>query len=237
VLDKMPEPKKTDRRLLLAHLHERYRFELSRDKFILEYRRYPLPVLKQAETQLRSQLHRDDIRSLTRYFGAIVRSEMGVFRAAKTRRAHFEQRGNAAGIETERHANLRRSRLADPVAWLREAIEGLVSQWQPCEQQLLFGGVGAALGWMQQALRRIAVVHGDCAIADITNGVMNDCAQAHFGRLGQPGVDAIQALLQRELSAIAQPSKNPSCQAASTIATLWNTGRTKRPPAPNPLPI
>lgn len=225
------------RRLLLSHLHDIYRFELSRDKFIQEYRRYPLPVLKQAEKQLRSQLHRTDLRSLTRYFGAIVRNEMDAYRASKTRREHFEQRGNAANIETERHANLRRARLAAPVTWLREALEGLVSQWQPREQQLLFGGVGAALGWMQQALRRIAAVHGDCAFADIANGVMNDCAKVHFERLGQPGVDAIQALLQREISVIASPNQDPSCQSTPPLATLWNTGRTKRPPAPNPLPI
>jgi hypothetical protein len=66
---------------------------------------------------------------------------------------------------------------------------------------------------------------------------MSDCAQAHFRRLGQPGVDAIRALLHREISAIAPPDPNPSCQSAPPLATLWNTGRTKRPPAPNPLPI
>jgi len=225
------------RRLLLSHLHEIYRFEMSRDKFIHEYRRYPLFVLKQAEKQLRSQLHRDDIRSLTRYFGAIIRNEMDAYRASKTRRDHFEQRANIARVDTETHANLRRARLADPVAWLREALEGLVSQWQPREQQLLFGGVGAALGWMQQALRRIAIVHGDSAIADIANGVMNDCAQRHFGRLGHLGIDAIRALLAREISAIAPPNRDPTCQSSPPLATLWNTGRTKRPPAPNPLPI
>jgi hypothetical protein len=218
-------------------LHEVYRFELPREKFIHEYRRYPLPVLKQAEKQLRSQLHRADIRSLTRYFGAIVRNEMDAFRASRTRRDQFEQRANAAHTEAETHANLRRARLADPVAWLREAITALVSQWQPREQQLLFGGVGAALGWMQQALRRIAIVHDEAALADIANGVMNDCARAHFARLGQSGVDAIRALLQREISAIAPPNQNHTCQSAPLLATLWNTGRTKRPPAPNPLPI
>ena len=225
------------RRLLLAHLHEIYQFELPRDKFINGYRRYPLSVLKQAEKQLRSQLHRPDLRTLTRYFGAIVRNEMDAFRATKTRRDRFEQRGNAAILDAEKHAIMRRARLADPVAWLHEAIDGLISQWQPREQQLLFGGIGAAFGWMQQALRRIAIVHGNGALSDIANGVMNDCTQSHFRRLGQPGVDAIRALLLRELSVIAPPNPIPSCQSALPLATLWNTGRTKRPPAPNPLPI
>jgi len=225
------------RRLQLGHLHDIYLFELSRDKFIHAYRRYPLPVLQQAEKQLRSQLHRTDILSLTRYFGAIVRNEMDAYRAAKTRRERFEQRANTAHVEAETPAHLRRVRMADPVAWLREAITALVSQWQPREQQLLFGGVGAALGWMQQALRRIAIVHSDIALKDIATGVMNDCAQAHFHRLGQPGVDAIRALLLRELSAIAPPNQDSTCLSAPPLATLWNTGRTKRPPAPNPLPI
>jgi hypothetical protein len=225
------------RRLLLAHLHEIYRFELSRDKFIREYRRYPLSVLKQAEKQLRSQLHRTDLRALTRYFGAIVRNEMDTFRAAKTRRDRFEQRGNAANVDADKYAALRRARLVDPVAWLREALDGLVSQWQPREQQLLFGGIGAALGWMQQALRRMAIVHGDGVLSDIANGVMNDCARTHFQRLGQPGVDAIRALLLREITAVAPPNQDPTCQSAPPLATLWNTGRTKRPPPPNPLPI
>ena len=225
------------RRLLLAHWHEIYHFELPLVKFIHEYRRYPLPVLKQAESQLRSQLHRIDIRSLTRYFGAIVRNQMDAFRSCKARRDQFEQQCNTSVAQAQAHSRLRHARLADPVAWLREAIAGLVSQWQPREHQLLFGGVGAALGWMQAALRRIASVHGDPALVDIANGVMNDCARIHFARLGQPGVDAIRTLLQREISAIASPTQNPACHPTPPLATLWNTGRTKRPPAPNPLPI
>lgn len=225
------------RRLLLGHLHELYRFELPREKFLREYRRYPLPVLKRAEQQLRSQLHRSDIRSLTRYFGAIVRNEMDAFRSAKSRQDRTEQQAKSARDNAATHARLLRARMADPVAWLREAIAGLVSQWQPREQQLLFGGVGAALGWMQQALRRIAVLHGPLALADIANGVMNDCTQAHFSRLGRSGVEAIRALLLRETLAATKSNSGPTCRSTPPLATLWNTGRTKRPPAPNPLPI
>jgi hypothetical protein len=225
------------RRLLLTHLHEIYRFELPLVRFIHQYRRYPLPVLKQAESQLRSQLHRSDIRSLTRYFGAIVRNQMDAYRASKARRDHIEQQRKTAHADAQAHANQRRARLADPVSWLREAITGLISQWQPRQQQLLFGGAGAALGWMQAALRSIAHVHGDLALLDIATGVMNDCAQAHFATLGQPGADAIRALLQREISAITSCPKHPSCHQPPPLATLWTTGRTKRPPAPNPLPI
>lgn len=225
------------RRLLLTHMHEIYQFELPLTKFIHEYRRYPLPVLKQAESQLRSQLHRTDILSLSRYFGAIVRNEMDAYRASNARRDRFEQQCNTSDAQAAAYSRLRRARLADPVAWLREAIAGLVSQWRPREQHLLFGGEGAALGWMQAALPRIASAHGDAALVDIANGVMSDCARIHFGRLGQPGVDAIRTLLQRAISAIASPTQDPPCHPTPPLATLWNTGRTKRPPAPNPLPI
>jgi transposase InsO family protein len=225
------------RRLLLAHLHNIYRFELPLMKFIHEYRRYPLSVLQHAERQLRSQLHRTDICSLTRYFGAIVRNEMDAYRSSKARRDRLEQQCNTSDAQAEEHSRLRRTRLADPVAWLRESISGLVSQWQPREQQLLFGGVGAALGWMQAALRMIATVNGHAALVDIANGVMNECANSHFATLGQPGVDAVRTILSREISAITPPTPNPACNQPSPLGTLWNTGRTKRPPAPNPLPI
>jgi len=225
------------RRLLLTHWHDIYQFDLPLTKFIHEYRRYPLTVLKQAESQLRSQLHRIDIRSLTRYFGAIVRNEMDTYRASKARSDQLEKQCNDSDAMAAQHAALRRSRLADPVAWLREAIVGLVSQWQPREQQLLFGGQGAALGWMQGALSRILVIHGDVALLDIANGVMDECARAYFGRLGHPGVDAIRTLLQRQISTIIPSTPNSPCPPAPPLATLWNTGRTKRPPAPNHLPI
>jgi hypothetical protein len=39
------------------------------------------------------------------------------------------------------------------------------------------------------------------------------------------------------LSVLPQPAPNSPCAPSTPLATLWNTGRTKRPPAPNPLPI
>ena len=224
------------RRLLLGHLHEIYSFELPLAKFLREYCRYPLSVLQAAEKHLRAQLHRPDIRTLTRYFGAIVRNEMDAHRASKARRDRFEQRAQAACAEDAIHKSAQLARSADPVTWLREALGAMVCQWQPREQQLLFGGVGAALGWIQNALRGIARLHGTDTLADIAGGVMNDCAQANFERLGQPGVDAIRQLLQRELQALTPSNPNPACQKPHPLGTLWYTGRTKRPPAPNPLP-
>jgi hypothetical protein len=225
------------RRLLLTHLHQIYHFDLPITRFLQEYRRYPLPVLKQAELQLRSQLHRIDIRSLSRYFGAIVRNEMDAYRVSKSRRDRDQQQCAIADAQAHANRNLQRARLAHPISWLREALAGLVSQWQPREQHLLFGGLGAALGWMQAALRRIAIIHGHAVLVDIANGVMNDCAHVHAATLGQSGIDAIRTILHREISAVTSSTPDPACNPAPPLGTLWNTGRTKRPPAPNPLPI
>ena len=225
------------KRLLLKHLHELYHFDLPVSRFISAYRKYPLPVLKEAESKLRQQLHRADIRSLSRYFGAIVRATLDDYRTERTRRHHAAQQDAKVNGQLNQRATLHKSRAADPTAWLREALSGLVSQWLPREQQLLFGGDGAALGWMRGALIKLLVLHGHQGTTDIAMGFMDECARTYQDRLGQNGTEAIRTLLQRELSAL--PGTPPVCPGASNPppAILWNTGRTKRPPAPNPLSI
>ena len=134
------------KRLLLTHLHELYHFDLPITKFLRAYRRYPLAVLQQAESSLRSQCHRDDIRSLSRYFGAIVRDAFDRYQADRARRDHVDQQCADSHAQARRAAALRRTRLSDPIAWLREALCALAYQWLPAEQQLLFAGEGAGLG-------------------------------------------------------------------------------------------
>jgi transposase InsO family protein len=225
------------RRLLLAHLHDLYHFDQPLAQFIHVFRKYSLAVLKEAESKLRSQAPRDDIRSLSRYFGAIVRATSDEYRADRARRDRVDQQCVESAALAQQNAALHQARVANPVSWLREALTGLVSQWLPTERQLLCGGEGAALGWMRAALHRLLVLHGHDAILDIAHGVMDDCARTHHDRLGQPGADAIRALLKRELTALLRSTPNSSCPPTPSLATLWNTGRTRRPPAPNPLPI
>jgi hypothetical protein len=113
----------------------------------------------------------------------------------------------------------------------------LIAQWHPVEQQLLCGGEGAALGWLRGALRRLLVMHGDSAVTDIACGVLDDCTRVHHDRLGLQGAAVIGSLLRRELAAVHRSASKPSCGPHPSPATLWNTGRTRRPPAPIPLPI
>ncbi len=103
------------KRLLLTHWHELYEFDAPVSNFVREFRRYPLPVLKQAEAQLRSQLHRDDIRSLSRYFGAIVRGASDQYRAERARRERTDRDIAKSASRAEQDAVVRRARLADPV--------------------------------------------------------------------------------------------------------------------------
>jgi hypothetical protein len=120
---------------------------------------------------------------------------------------------------------------------LRDALNALAAQWLPEEQQLLFNGAGIGLGWMRGALRRLLLVHGHAATYDLAHGVMNDCARVHYDRLGQPGVDAIRALLERELDNLLQTTTHSGCSPGSSSDALWNIGRKQRPSAPNPLRI
>ena len=88
----------------------------------------------------------------------------------------------------------------------------------------------------------MVTVHGAAALQDLAHGVMYDFARAHHDRLGQQGVEAIEALLQRELRALpSDPRKQtpaPSgCPPEPSSAILWNIGQLLRPFAQNPLPI
>ena len=182
------------KRLLLTHLHELYHFDLPITKFLRAYRHYPLAVLKQADSGLRSQLHRDDIRSLSRYFGAIVRDAFDRYQADRARRDRVDQQCSDSHAQARRAAALRRARLSDPIAWLREALCALARQWLPAEQQLLFAGDGAGLGWLRGSLQQLLVTHGHQATLDIARAVADESLRAHHDRLGHAGADAIRAL-------------------------------------------
>ncbi|MFC1642697.1 hypothetical protein ACFL5O_08425 [Myxococcota bacterium] len=210
--------------------------------FIRMFRRYPLPVLKRAEASLRSQLHRDDIRSLSRYFGSLVRREHDLYWAERKRRERVERERAQAAAQAREQAALWRTRRTHPCQWLREALDALAVHWLPKEQQLLLGGLGIGTAWMPEALARIVTVHGATALPDLAHGVRYDFARAHHERLGPRGLEAIQAVLEKELPALPseprQQTPVPSgCSPGPSSATLWNIGQLLRPFAQNPLPI
>lgn len=225
------------RRLLLRHLHAVYAFEMRWPRFEREFVRYPLPVLREAETRLRPQLHRNDIRSLSRYFAALVRTVFAEYCAERRRLERDKQERDAA----ERHARsvdaLHARRRSDPSSWLHEALDALAAHWMPARGELLFGGEGLGLGWLRGALARLITMHGLPCATDLITGALSSFRLAYRDRLAESGIEAVAALVHRELvrhRKRSAPSK-PNCPPTQDSATLWNTGRTKRPPTPNHL--
>lgn len=225
------------KRLLLTEIHQMYEFDQPLKKFIHLFRRFPLSVLQEADSNLRPQLHRNDIRSLWRYFAAIVRTRHDEYWAERERQDRAKQDSEQSDAHAREQAAIRRRRLSDPSSWLREALNALAAQWLPKEQGLLFNGEGIGLGWMRGALPRMLTLHGHAAIHDLAHGIMNDCARAHRDRLGQRGVDAIRAVLERELQNLRQNPVHSGCSPGASSDILWNIGRKPRPSAPNPLRI
>jgi hypothetical protein len=184
------------KRLLLTHLHALYDFARPIQRFVRDLRRYPLEVLQDADRAFRSQAHRDDIRDRASYFGAIVRTCFDAWRTERTRQQHeLLQRDQRARGDAFVQAQQRAWR-ADPIQWLRDALDGLAAQWMPATGSLFAGGQGAALAWLEKSLELIA--QGP-APRPIALGVLYDFRRANVDRIGPQGLDAIEKILLREL--------------------------------------
>lgn len=230
----------TSRRMLLQHIHAIYQFDVPVSKFVRFFLRYPLAVLRDAETALRPQLHRNDIRSLFRYFAALVRSAFAEHCRERSRLEHEAQQQAASQAETARYHAQQQRWLDDPCSWLRDALDALASQWIPSTDSLLFGGEGLGLAWLRRALARLVVLHGLASTTDIVTGALADIQLRRRDRLGDHGLDAVGRLVRRELDRICaqrHATPNTHCPPSGNSATLWNIGQTSRPPPPNPLPI
>jgi hypothetical protein len=220
------------KRQLLEHLHEVYRMPGSRRRFVEAYRRYPLTVLHDTERAYAAQAHRDDIRAPMRYFAAIVRRFDEEHRRDRQRRHHDSDQQREIRRQHEAHAARRAAFDAEPLARLRHALELLAHQWLPATASLLLGGEGAGLGHLRGALRRLAELHPD-AIRDLALGAFDDFRLAFNDHVGPAGIDAIAALLARELHKV---SADQNCAAPAASAILARTGKKPRPP-PDRLPI
>jgi len=228
------------RRLLLRHLHTIYQFDMLPSAFERQFVRYPLVVLRDAETRLRPQLHRNDIRLLGRYFGAVVRNCFADYCADHARRQRDAREHAAATKDDRESAAVRQRRLSDPASWLREALDALASQWQPRNAVLLFGGVGLGLGWLRASLARLVARHGLLAATDTVIGALADLRLRRHDHLGDAGFQAVVSVVHRELARPGPHRRAPpstQCPPPANSATLWNIGRTTRPPAPAPLRI
>jgi len=137
-------------RLLLAHVHALYAFHASCTRFVDRFRRYPLDVLRSAEAALRKRLlvvGAEDVRSVDRYFAALVRSAFAEHRARRA--AHAADGALHAELRRREHdaCDMPRVHRADPLRWLRDALDLLAMQWLPRDGVLLFDGDGLGRAW------------------------------------------------------------------------------------------
>ncbi len=215
-------------RLLLGHVHELYGIARPRQTFVNGLRRYHPDVIHAAERAFRSQAHRDDIRDRASYFAAIVRVKHEEWRRELERqRRQRDQTQQLAQQEAEGDAQWTRW-LADPAVWLRDALDALAAQWSPQTRELLFGGIGLGTAWLRGALARLVEQHGTSGAADLARGVLHAYRLANLDRLGPEALDAIAAVLQRELTERCPPP-SAACPPTLRAAILEPSGKNRRP--------
>jgi hypothetical protein len=174
-----------------------------------------------------------DVRAVDLYFAALVRN-------------HFaEHRGRRATANASRSLQQRlrqqhheaddadRARSADPARWLRQALDLIALQWLPSAGHLLFDGHGLGVGWMRAALDLLLRRHGCNAGNDIAAGVLDQFRLACLPSLGDAGVNAVAALLERELAqAHARHQPDLAHDPARAIPRAIGLSMRSTPPSP-----
>ena len=211
-------------RLLLTHIHAAYQFDTPKQSFIRTFRRFPLPVLRQAERAFGPQAHRGDIRYRTAYFAAIVRRLHDEHRQRRAR----EQRDRAMLNELKRreqeHQDQRRRWEQRPDVHLRTAIQALLDQVHPRTGELLFGGVGLGRVWLRQSLSRLAHLHGLQGARHLTAGIMHEVMLACRDTVPRDGIEAVTAMVNRHLDDLPNAAAKDDCGVGCVSAILRNTG-------------
>jgi hypothetical protein len=191
-------------RLLLGHIFDAYDLPGSRPDFVNTLRGYPHEVLQAAERAFRRQVHRDDIKDRRSYFAAIVRHCNEEHRRRRTmQQQHDELSARLARAEASREADDARRR-DEPVAALRQGLDGLALQWQPKAQALTAGGAGVARAIVRIAVQRLADLYGPTAAHDAVAGVRHAFARANKDKLGPAAIRAIDDVLADLLSNLDQ---------------------------------
>ena len=226
-------------RLLLTHLHALFLFSTSVSRFVDQYRRYPLDVLRSAEASLRGRLlipTAPDVRAIDRYFAALVRSAFAEYRqlrAARHASGSLHQRLRDEQQDVDRN---QAARCADPALWLRQALDVLAMQWLPDQRQLLFDGAGLGIAWISGALDLLLSRVGRLATNDIAADALAQLRLRSVDSLGDDGVAAVGHVLERELAnAQARHQSDLALDPACAIPRV--IGLSTRSHPPNPLPI
>jgi hypothetical protein len=182
---------------MLSEIHDLCDIGRDKKRFIDGLRRYPLPVLQQAEKELSKQVHREDIRDRASYFAALVRRCHDDYRQQQARR----QREADECRQREEHVRAVEQRQREyetaPATMIRDALKIVASQWDSAARQLLFGGIGPGQGMLHNAFARLSNKLGAAAAKDIIRGVYQDFVIGSAGTLESAALDAIGTLLDR----------------------------------------
>jgi hypothetical protein len=217
-------------RLLLEYIHQAYGLNRSCEQFVRTLRRFPLPVLQQAERQFLNHVHRGDLRDRASYFAAIVRRCHDAFRAEQARRDRQHETDRQRARDLAEIQARRAAHHADPCAGLHAALDILAQQWSPTRQHLLFGGIGPGRLGVRDSLARLAEINGRQAATDIATAVLRDFCAARAAHLGPAGCAAIETLLRQFLPPIPNPPTTPTCAASFASTILGRIGQTVHPP-------
>jgi transposase InsO family protein len=214
-------------RLLLKHIHDAYGIGKPLFSFVRTFRRFPLPVLREAERLFAEQAHRDDIRNRAAYFGKLVRICHDTFRQQRARGRQARAKAEELDVDIRCAETRQQKWHDDPAGWLRHALETIAVQWS-CERgDFLSGEVGPATPGLTPALERLSEVHGPVAGFDVVASVVREFQHQYHDRLGERGVRAVSAICREKAAAVFTSADPP--------ATFAAIGSKLRPTPPNHL--
>jgi len=209
-------------RLLLTHIHSDYEINRPLAIFIQQMRRFPLKVLKDAERAFSSQVHRDDIKDRASYFAAVARRCNDAF----LQKLEIERRKKEDDQKRAQHLQnttaIHKARLAEPVAWMTEALNALAIQWIPKQGALLCNGAGLGKGYLTNAVDRLFELNGPSAAANIAFGILAQFEKNESGRLSTQCLQSIRHLFEKTLDA--KLKKQTDCNRISSPVILQNNG-------------
>jgi hypothetical protein len=215
-------------RLFLDHMHTAYELPGSKTEFIRHLRRFPLPVLQQAEAAFRDQLLRQQIRNRTAYFLAIVRRLHNDFLAEQNRRRRQRESEEREQRETAAEQARRDRQQADPEHWLHEALDLFTQIQWPDGPRLRSVILGFPRTNLARSIERLAELHGAQPARDI--------ASTHFADFARHNADHfphdILAVIADTLDATLPPNLNTTtgCAADFLRDILPSNGSKQHPP-------
>lgn len=215
-------------RLFLDHIHTAYELPASKTQFIRHLRRFPLPVLQQAEAAFRDQLLHQQIRNRTAYFLAIVRRLHADFLAEQTRRRLQRESAEREQREMAAEQARRDRQQSDPERWLREALDLFAQIHWPDSPRLRNAIVGFPRSNLARSIERLVELRAPQPARDIASTLFADFLRLNANQLRHDILADIADTLDATLPA--NLSTTTRCAADFLRATLPSNGSKQHPP-------